>query len=127
MTNEENLLLFRQSQKLLIELIDISPLCEAEMIRWQQEKGTCKRMKKLFDSLLEVNLNPGVIQQLVNAGLITQQEKVDYTKNYNKNKNNLKHIYNLHPKSGNGGNPGGGNPGGGNPGNGNNGQGGGPP
>ena len=116
MNDRELLATFRLSQDLLAELIRLSPLCEAEVIKWGQGKGYCKQLEKVMDKLTEIRLNPGKeIQYLVNIGLITQQEKVDFTKDYNKNKNNLKKIYKLHPKKGGG------------QGGGNNGQGGGPP
>ena len=123
MTDQELLIIFRRSQVLLAELIRLSPLCEAEVIKWGQPKGYCNLLVKVMDELTEIRLNPGKdIQHLVLVGLITQQEKVDYTRDYNKNKNNMKKIYNLHPK---GGGPERGNNG--NNGNGNNDQGGGQP
>ena len=122
MTDKELLKLFRRAQVFVTRLIEQSPLCEAEVIQWGQARGECIKLEKLFDEFREEPpLNPGKLQHLVQAGLITQQERVAYIKDYNQNKNNLKKIYNLHPKKGNkGGNGNNGN-------NGNNGQGGGPP
>jgi len=129
MTDKELLKLFRRAQVFVAELIEIGPQCEAEIIQWSQAKHYCKRLEKVADELREIRLNPGKdIQHLVNVGLITQQEKVNFTRDYNKHKNDIKKIYNTHPKKGGKpSNPGGGNPGGGNPGGGNPGQGGGPP